>query len=287
MLCGEVIDLTRKFGIAAFDVPVMTYGCSGANPFRTSAEKALASPEILAARLLFFLPRKTRSNRNQDIRPSREEQVLSARDVMPRLLADLKNLALRHVLWITAGPFAGEDAREETPLDRVFILDDAGTVHVVHEQNHFLHPGDETKEKEKRKRAPCFFEVDGVTFSLVIGDDLLYPEYVRALSLRAHVLLVTLTSSRVDDEDADILLRARALESQIFVVAVESRAEGCAETTPCVARAFGPGGYVLENEGNVYSALFNIDSLEVARMRKKVPLLSGRRNELYAPLISL
>lgn len=127
---------------------------------------------------------------------------------------------------------------------------------------------------------------DGVEVGLSVCYDLRFPELYRILAVRgARVLAVpsafTLTTTR---EHWEVLLRARAIEDQCFVVA----ANQVGEHAPGLSSGgrsmiVDPWGIVLaqagDGEGHVVA---DLDLDRQAEIRRKLPSLANRRPEAYA-----
>ncbi len=128
-------------------------------------------------------------------------------------------------------------------------------------------------------------EVDGITFGLTVCYDLRFPELYRSLALQgAQVLLVpacfTLHTGR---DHWEVLLRARAIENQCFVVAPAQ-----VGPYPPNRQSFGrsmiinPWGLVLAQAQDKPAVIMTeIDLAEIERTRAQIPCLEHRRPQVY------
>ena len=126
---------------------------------------------------------------------------------------------------------------------------------------------------------------DGTVVGMSICYDLRFPELYRVLAVRgARILVVpsafTLATTR---EHWEVLLRARAIENQCFVVAanqVGEHAEGI--RTGGRSMIVDPWGIVLaqapDREGHVIA---DLDFAAQDRMREDLPALANRRPQAY------
>lgn len=126
----------------------------------------------------------------------------------------------------------------------------------------------------------------GVELGLTICYDLRFPELYRILALRgARVLLVpsafTLATTR---DHWEVLLRARAIENQAFVVAANQIG-----VHPPGLRSGGrslivdPWGVVLAQAADAVSQISaDLDFARLAQVRSELPALANRRPEAYA-----
>ncbi len=169
----------------------------------------------------------------------------------------------------------GPDGEDLAVYRKVHMFDvDAGGVSYresAHEQ-----PGSETVT------AP----VGGLIAGLTVCYDLRFPELFRILALRGARLIAvpsafTLATGR---DHWEVLLRARAIENQLFVLAPDQVGEA-----PPHFRSFGrsaivdPWGVVLATapDGECFVAA-DLDLAAQERVRESLPSLANRRPEAYS-----
>ena len=126
----------------------------------------------------------------------------------------------------------------------------------------------------------------GTDLGMTICYDLRFPELFRILALRgARVITVPSAFTATTGRDHwEVLLRARAIEDQLFVVAANQSG-----TAPPSFSSWGhsmivdPWGRVLDvladGEGH---AIADLDLDEIERVRAQVPSLASRRDGAYA-----
>jgi len=126
----------------------------------------------------------------------------------------------------------------------------------------------------------------GTDLGMTICYDLRFPELFRILALRgARVITVPAAFTATTGRDHwEVLLRARAIEDQLFVVAANQFG-----TAPPSFSSWGhsmivdPWGRILDvladGEGH---AIADLDLGEVERVRAQVPSLASRRDGAYA-----
>jgi predicted amidohydrolase len=126
----------------------------------------------------------------------------------------------------------------------------------------------------------------GVELGMTVCYDVRFPELYRILALRgARVMLVpaafTLATTR---EHWEVLLRARAIENQAFVVAANQIG-----SHPPGLRSGGrslivdPWGVVLAQAGDAVTQITaDLDLLRLAQIRRELPSLANRRSQAYA-----
>jgi predicted amidohydrolase len=128
-------------------------------------------------------------------------------------------------------------------------------------------------------------ELEGVTLGLTVCYDLRFPELYRILAVRGAMVMTVPSAFTLDTgkDHWEVLLRARAIENQAFVVAPNQIGEA-----PPHYRSYGrsmivdPWGVVLgqaPDEECFVAADLDLDAQ--ARVRATLPSLANRRPETY------
>lgn len=142
---------------------------------------------------------------------------------------------------------------------------------------------EERKAFSPAEEAPAVVLLDGIRTSLAICYDVEFPETARAAAARgAELLLVPTALAHGFEEVPQILLRARALESQLTVAYANhcGAEDGCEFLGGSVIAA--PDGSLLAAAGTGPELLFAEVSAEAAgRARNAVPYLAERRPHVY------
>lgn len=128
------------------------------------------------------------------------------------------------------------------------------------------------------------FELDGVKVASIICYDMRFPEWVRTLmATGARVLFVVAEWPKKRVPQWEILLRARAVENQAFVVAVNRVGQGVLDDFSGHSLVIDPLGNVIlqapDNQEGVFSV--DIDLSEVEKVRGHIPVFADRKPELY------
>ena len=129
-------------------------------------------------------------------------------------------------------------------------------------------------------------EIEGHTVGLSICYDLRFPELYRLLALRgAEILFVPAAFTLYTGKDHwEVLLRARAIENQCFVVAAGQIGKHDPDAA-CYGRSMiiDPWGTVLATAPDTVGlALAEVDFAQLRRVREQVPSLANRRPSVYA-----
>ena len=127
------------------------------------------------------------------------------------------------------------------------------------------------------------FEIDGIRCGVIICYDLRFPEVVRYLALQGiQILFVAAQWPKVRVEIMKSLLKARAIENQIFAVCCNSCGESGGITFGGCSCIIDPFGNVIASAKDYESVISaEIDISAVDNIRKEIDIFSDRRNDLY------
>jgi predicted amidohydrolase len=146
---------------------------------------------------------------------------------------------------------------------------------VAYRESRHEQPGDEVTTTD----------VDGVKVGMTVCYDLRFPELYRILAV-GGATVITVPSAFTEATGRDhwhVLLRARAIENQAFVIAANQAGDA-----PPHFRSYGhsliadPWGRVLaEQPAGEGAAVADLDFEELDRVRAAVPSLANRRPQAY------
>jgi deaminated glutathione amidase len=172
----------------------------------------------------------------------------------------------------------GPDGELEARYRKIHMFDvDVGGV--AYRESEHEEPGDELVA------TGLVGELEGVTLGMTVCYDLRFPELYRILAVR-EATVITVPSAFTLDTGRDhweVLLRARAIENQAFIIAPNQIGEA-----PPHYRSYGrsmivdPWGVVLgqaPDEECFVTAELDLDAQ--ARVRATLPSLANRRPEAY------
>jgi predicted amidohydrolase len=147
----------------------------------------------------------------------------------------------------------------------------------------------ESEHEEPGEELVVSAAADGVQLGLSICYDIRFPELYRILAIRgARVFTVPAAFTVPTTRDHwEVLLRARAIEDQAFVVAANQIGEH--DSGPPALRSGGrsmivdPWGLVLARAADVEGHIVaDLDLAAQARIRHELPALANRRPSAYA-----
>ena len=207
------------------------------------------------------------------------------------VLAACREAASRHGLWLHLGSLAVRAAGGEGGklANRGFLIDPAGAIRARYDKIHLfdvdLPSGESWRESSVYRAGDGAVLVDGTPagrLGLTICYDLRFPALFERLSEAGAETIAVPAAFTAPTGRAhwEVLLRARAIEAQAFVVAAAQtgRHEDGRETWGH-SLVVGPWGDVLLDMGNRIGVGFaEIDLAQVGAVRQRVPALEHRRS---------
>jgi predicted amidohydrolase len=211
-------------------------------------------------------------------------------------LAPLRDFAARHGVWVHAGSIA-EKAADGRFHNTTALIDPRGNIAASYRKLHLFDVDipDGARYRESEQVAPgdrlapvVLLEGLGVKLGLSICYDLRFPELYRKLSeAGADVIAVPAAfTAYTGRAHWDLLLRARAVENQAFVIAP---AQG-GQIGPLAENRFAyghaliadPWGDKLAEAGpdGEALALAELDPARLAQVRRDLPALAHRRRDV-------
>lgn len=202
-----------------------------------------------------------------------------------------KQSAQRHGIWLVAGSIMERVAGQSKLFNTSCLFDPQGEMRAIYRKIHLFDcdvAGANLRESATVMpgREIVRTEADGVPLGLSICYDLRFPELFRILALRG-ALLIALASAfteRTGRDHWEILVRARAIENQVFVIA----ANQVGASSPKL-RWFGrsmivdPWGIVLAQAPDFEChILADVDFAIQDRLRAQLPSLANRRPMVYS-----
>jgi predicted amidohydrolase len=198
--------------------------------------------------------------------------------------------ARRHGVWLVAGSIMERLMGQERIYNTSCLLDPTGERRAMYRKIHLFDcdvPGASYHESATVMpgRDIIRAEAEGVPLGLSICFDLRFPELFRILALGGArlIALASAFTERTGRDHWEVLVRARAIENQVFVIA----ANQIGASTPKL-RWYGrsmivdPWGVVLaqapDREGYIVA---DLDFAEQDRVRAQLPSLANRRPEAY------
>jgi deaminated glutathione amidase len=258
----------------------------------TDTEENLASAErhVRAAATdgaeLVVLPERL------DIRGAAADYLAGAEPLDGRPIGWARELARELGIDLVAGSVAERREGHERVSNTSVHVGPDGEIRAVYRKIHMFDVevgGVEYRESEHSEPADELVlseTASGVSLGLTICYDLRFPELYRILALRgARVITVPSNFTRVTGEAHwEVLLRARAIENQVFVIAPgQGRRPGPEGDSYGNSMIVDPWGEVLARaptEGDCFVAA-ELDLARQDELREKLPSLANRVGAAY------
>lgn len=211
-----------------------------------------------------------------------QEELIPGHSLRP-----LQIIAAKHKVWILAGSIFEKIFKSKKAYNSSVVIGSNGEIKAVYRKIHLFDVQLKDKKIQESKislagRKPVSTMVAGVKTGLTICYDLRFPELYRAYSKAgAEMLCVPSAFTAMTGKDHwEVLLRARAVENQCFVLAPNQ----CGINKQGI-RAFGnsmiidPWGRVMargstRREQIIYAKL---DFSKLDAVRKNIPALKHRK----------
>jgi len=197
----------------------------------------------------------------------------------PELLREAAGLAGKHQAWL-----GGSLIEEEKGCyyNTFFLLSPTGETIAAYRKLHLFSLMDEDRWFSPGS-TPVLVEIAGRKTGLLTCYDIRFPELARHLTLKgAELLLVCAQWPRPRTRHWTTLLRARALENQLFVAACNRIGPGPEHRYPGASAIYGPWGETIlkapERQG-AFGATINFS--EVTEVRRTITCFQDRRPEVY------
>jgi predicted amidohydrolase len=127
------------------------------------------------------------------------------------------------------------------------------------------------------------FDIDGIRCGGVICYDIRFPEWIRSHVLNgAQIMFVPAQWPEKRIDHWQLLLQARAIENQCFIIAVNRVGSDPNNNFNGHSMVIGPWGELIVSK-NTLEAIFyaELDLNEIKNVRETIPVFQDRREELY------
>lgn len=192
----------------------------------------------------------------------------------------LQELARNYHVNIVGGSVA--TARDDRFYNTSYIVDDQGRLVSSYDKVHLFGLMNEEQYITAGK-TENYFQLAGAASAGVICYDIRFPEWLRTNARHgAKVLYVSAEWPQPRIAQWEVLLRARAIENQAFVVAVNRVGDDPDNHFNGHSLVIDPLGNIIANAGETEKVkLATIDFSQIEAVRGQIPVFKDRRPELY------
>lgn len=193
--------------------------------------------------------------------------------------AFLGDLARQHAVWIVCGMTERVD-RLGKVHNTLVVVDDSGK-QVTHYRKVHLYDAFGYRESDHVEPGsitdPAVFEADGLRVGILTCYDLRFPESARRLAdagADLFVLPAAWVAGPMKEEHWSTLLRARAIENTVYVLAAGQTGPVCVGQSTLID----PAGVVVAGAGPAPGVITGaVDTKRIATVREINPVLAHRR----------
>lgn len=206
-------------------------------------------------------------------------------------LTTLKNLAKELQLYIVAGTMYIREKGQEKLKNTCCVINPEGEIQDKYEKVHTFNAqiGDRAVNGNKVEEAGnklVVTNIKGVSVGLSVCFDIRFPEMFRILALKGAKVILTpaIFMLHTGKDHWEVLLRARAIENQVFMVAPAAYGKFPPHDEWSYGRSMvvDPWGIVTAQASDQTCVITtDLDLNYVENVRKRVPTLSQRRPEVY------
>ena len=207
------------------------------------------------------------------------ERLRELSETTPRILEDLSGLSEQlHLTIIGSLPEKRPDGVHNT----AYVADRDGFIAGVYQKIHLFSQTDEDRYFRPGHEA-VVAETSLGAIGLMICYDLRFPELCRCLALRgANMVVVMAQWPAVRAAHWEALLKARAIENQLFVLGANRCGQDGDRVYAGHSRIISPYGEIIGRAGKRPASLrADIDLGLVERTRRQIPCLEERMPEAY------
>jgi predicted amidohydrolase len=201
--------------------------------------------------------------------------------------------AARHGILLLAGSFPERSESEDVVYNTSILFDPEGEQIAVYRKMHLFDVRlDDTEVRESATFTPgrdlCVARLGpGVTLGLSTCYDVRFPELARILTLRGATVLAVPSAFTAATGPAhwELLLRARAVENQVYVVAAGQHGRLPPGMPACHGHSMivDPWGEIVaeRHEPGPGVVVADLDAARLDRVRAELPVLAHRRPDAY------
>lgn len=197
----------------------------------------------------------------------------------PAILDRMRNTA-RDKRLVIAGSLP--EARDETIFNTSYLIDSTGEIAGKYRKVHLFSLYNEQRHFGEGRSAEVFSTSIG-KIALMICYDLRFPELARKLAIEgAEIICVSSLWPLVRIDHWSLLLRARAVENQLFVIGCNGCGAEKKITWGGASAIISPMGSALAEAGqSEQSILAVLDEREIIEFRKTIPCFEDRAPAVY------
>ena len=194
----------------------------------------------------------------------------------------LSSMARKNGVTIVGGSVLYRDSQTGQTFNTMFVMNDQGEEIVRYDKVHLFRLMEEDKYLSAGNSIQTF-DMQGTTVGVMICYDLRFPQLARKLVyMGANVLINVAQWPTPRVAHWQTLLRARAVENQVFIIGVNRVGESLGTPFPGSSMVIDPFGEALltgDEKERIY--VVDLDLVRVEHIRQIIPVFQDERLDLY------
>ena len=208
------------------------------------------------------------------------DEIEKHTDEQEKVIETLKKVAKQESIWIVGGSLPIK--KEDGVFNELVIINSTGELIKTYDKVHLFQLMNEHNYLQAGT-SDAFFGLEGHKAAGFVCYDLRFPEWMRAHAVNGAKLLFFVAQWPIQRiQHWEILLKARAIENQCFVVA-------CNRVGKDKENRFGGNSLIIDPWGEVLSKggleeeilTAQIDLEKVQEIRNTIPIFEDRKIDLY------
>ena len=196
----------------------------------------------------------------------------------------LASAAAQHEIYVVCGIYEKVEEENDRAYNTIVFIDRKGEVIHKYRKTH-LYDAFSYKESDTIIPGENSYQIIETEFGkmgFLVCYELRFPEIARQLALQGAEMIIVPAgwfAGTVKEEHWEILLRARAIENTVFIVAANQVEHVYTGKSMIVD----PMGVMMASAGEEECLIFTeLDFNRISRVREKLPSIKNRRSELYS-----
>jgi predicted amidohydrolase len=187
----------------------------------------------------------------------------------------LRRIARENSVWMIAGVALRDEHEPTRAVNGSLAIDPSGEVVTVHRKQRLFAFGDEDRHYQPGTDDTTL-TIGGVRVGLFICYELRFPELFGSVAPDVDAMIVIANWPKSRQQHWDVLLRARAIENQCYVVGVNRTGVANGLAYGGGSSAFDPWGEWVSSSNSNGTRIIAIDAQRVADVRAEYPFLKDR-----------
>ncbi len=207
------------------------------------------------------------------------ENLIKHSEETPKVLTKLQQTAQQNNV-IIAGSMP--EVENKNIFNTLYLIEKNGKVTASYRKVHLFSPTGEDKYFINGTK-PIVCKTSAGNIGLMICYDLRFPELCRRLTDDgADIIIISAQWPELRVEHWDILIRARAIENQVFIAAANRCGKSSDLKFPGHSQVISPWGKeIVKANGNFKLLAAELNLSEITKARETIPCLAERVNEAY------